>query len=152
MADARSGRSLAPVDIASTTINCRRSLERCTYIRSLNNDGWAENRLADFNVWDAGLGASSSRRASLEDRLALKTHVRIAVLNLLILYYNAIEVVKDLGKILISKPTGNYRADLLQGYYTTSVKTLKQKASMSRLRIREQNTKLYSLNMPMKSR
>jgi hypothetical protein len=151
MADVDLGRSLASIDIASATISCRRSLERCICFRSLNNDRWAENRLADFNVWDAGLGASSSRRASLEDRLASKTHVRTAVLNLLILYCNAIEVVEKLGKIRTSKSTGLYRADLLQGDYTTSVRNQIQIACMSRLRIREQNPKLCSPNIPMKS-
>lgn len=103
MADVGPGRAYgAPtsIDIANTTIACRQSLERCTSIRSLKNQRWAENRLADFNVWDSGLGASSSRRASLEDRLALKPHVRTAVLNLLIIYQNAIEIVLDLGNIL----------------------------------------------------
>lgn len=84
-------------NIASATTACRQSLERCTSIKSLKDHGWAENRLADFNVWDSGLGASSSRRASLEDRLALKPHVRTAVLNLLIIYQSAIEIVIDLG-------------------------------------------------------
>ncbi|KAH7073372.1 heterokaryon incompatibility protein-domain-containing protein [Paraphoma chrysanthemicola] len=97
MVDVGPSRSSTSVDIASTTIACRQSLERCVSIRSLKIHGWAENRLADFKVWDSGLGASSSRRASLEDRLAPKPHVRTAVLNLLIIYQNAIEVVVDLG-------------------------------------------------------
>ncbi|KAF1828138.1 hypothetical protein BDW02DRAFT_603717, partial [Decorospora gaudefroyi] len=92
--------------IAGATIACREGLERCMTIESLKRQGWAENRLADFNVWDSGLGACSNRRASLEDRLALKPQVRAAVLNLLVLYKHSIDICIDFG--LLHDERGNF--------------------------------------------
>jgi hypothetical protein len=110
--------------ITGATIACREGLERCMTIESLKRQGWAENRLADFNVWDSGLGACSNRRASLEDRLALKPQVRTAVLNLLVLYKHSIDICIDLGKVFASTCVlALNSADLSQDYYTMSVGT-----------------------------
>ena len=59
--------------------------------------GWAENRLADFNLWVAGVGASAKRRASLDERLALEPEVRAVVTNLLITLKVLVEKCKELG-------------------------------------------------------
>lgn len=85
--------------IADATIACRVGLELCMDIEVLKSQGWAENRLADFNVWDSGLGASSNRRASLEDRLASKPQVRTVVSNLLVLYKYSIDMCREIGKL-----------------------------------------------------
>lgn len=42
------------------------------------NKEWAENRLADFNIWAAGVGASAKQKASPEERLAFEPQVRTA--------------------------------------------------------------------------
>jgi len=91
--------------IADATVSCRQRLELCLSIKRFKAQGWAENRLADFNVWDSGLGASSTRRASLEDRLTLKPHVRMAVLNLLLIYRNCIDVCIELGNVYYRQNT-----------------------------------------------
>lgn len=44
---------------------------------------WAENRLADFNLWANGIGALALGRASLDSRLALWPELQDAVINLL---------------------------------------------------------------------
>jgi len=110
--------------IVGATIACREGLEQCMTVESLKRQSWAENRLADFNVWDSGLGASSNRQGSLEDRLALKPHVRTAVVNLLVLYKHSIDICRDLGKVLAATcALALNSADLSQDYYTMRVRT-----------------------------
>lgn len=73
----------APPIIFEATATCRQRFEQCLLITSLMRDEWAENRLADFNLWAAGVGASASRQASLDERLVFKPHVRDVIANLL---------------------------------------------------------------------
>jgi len=86
------------VSIADATAACRQSLTECLAIKSLKED-WAEDRLADFKLWDAGVGASSNRKASLEERLMLKPHVRNVVLDLLIVLKSTIDQCRELGTL-----------------------------------------------------
>jgi hypothetical protein len=102
--------------ISSATKSCRESLEYCLETRFLQDNGWAENRLADFNLWDAGLGASSDRRASLEDRLMLKPHVGTAILNLLTVFRLSVDLCRELGTVLPFEPS--------LGYYNNSLAAL----------------------------
>ncbi|KAH8699354.1 hypothetical protein GQ44DRAFT_832153 [Phaeosphaeriaceae sp. PMI808] len=83
--------------IADATISCRQSLTKCLDVKSLKDD-WAEDRLADFKLWDAGVGASSNRKSSLEERLASKPHVRNVVLNLLMVIKITIDQCGELGR------------------------------------------------------
>jgi hypothetical protein len=92
--------SSVPWSIAVATAACRRSLTKCLAIRSLEGD-WAEDRLADFKLWDAGVGASTSRKASLEERLMSKPHLRTAVLNILLVLNTTIDRCRELGILII---------------------------------------------------
>lgn len=61
-------------------------------------DEWAENRLADFNLWVSGIGASARGRASLDSRLALRPEVREVIVNLLRLLAGVVDECKRLGQ------------------------------------------------------
>jgi len=108
----------SPIDVGNVmaaAINCRQSLERCLAITSLRNEDWAENRLADFNLWDSGLGASSVGRSSLKDRLTSKPYLRDAILNLLVVYQGSVELCAELGKITGSAVVDTRFANQLPG-------------------------------------
>lgn len=59
-------------DIAS---HCRALLRECSKLPNLKEDEWAENRLAEFNLWTANSGVFGGERASLDARLALQPEV-----------------------------------------------------------------------------
>jgi len=82
--------------ISDATKACRSSFTRCLLIRSLRDD-WAEDRLADFKLWDASVGASNSQNASLDKRLEAKPHVRNGIVDLLVVLQNTIDSCRDLG-------------------------------------------------------
>ncbi|KAF2683624.1 hypothetical protein K458DRAFT_39983 [Lentithecium fluviatile CBS 122367] len=84
------------LSIADAAAACRESLTECLAIESLREE-WAEDRLADFKLWDAGVGASSNKKASLEERLILKPHVRNVVLDLLIVLKSTFDQCRELG-------------------------------------------------------
>ncbi|KAJ5376147.1 hypothetical protein N7509_013033 [Penicillium cosmopolitanum] len=46
---------------------------------------WAENRLADFNLWSAGAGAYTIGKASLDHRLRANPEAHIIIINLLLM-------------------------------------------------------------------
>ncbi|RGP78855.1 calcium calmodulin-dependent kinase [Fusarium longipes] len=73
---------------------CRRSLAECIEIEELMRNEWAENRLADFNLWASGIGASVHGKASLDARLASRPDARDAVANLLQVMNSAVEECK----------------------------------------------------------
>lgn len=87
-----------PISIQDATNDCRKRLQQCIDSGSPSLEPWAEDRLADFNLWDSGVGASSTK-ASLEVRLEPKPHLRSLVLNLLILYEISIHGCLDLGNL-----------------------------------------------------
>ena len=87
-----------PDSIFYASSACRQSLEDCLAITSLIKNEWAENRLAEFNLWAAGVGASAvKQRNSLYKRLAVETDVRDVVTNLLITLKAFVEECKKLG-------------------------------------------------------
>ncbi|CAO2652993.1 Nn.00g024040.m01.CDS01 [Neocucurbitaria sp. VM-36] len=55
--------------IFAATNDCRLSLQHCAQVPELIELHWAENRLSDFNLWDAGVGASARALNSLDVRL-----------------------------------------------------------------------------------
>lgn len=61
-------------------------------------DEWAENRLADFNLWVSGIGALAPGRASLDSRLALKPEALQIITNLLRLLTLTVDECKRLGQ------------------------------------------------------
>ncbi|KAL7930204.1 hypothetical protein V8C35DRAFT_324624 [Trichoderma chlorosporum] len=69
--------------ISQASAECLQSFTDCLAVESLGKDEWAENRLADFNLWVAGTGASAQGRASLDSRLVLEPQARDVILTLL---------------------------------------------------------------------
>jgi len=86
-------------DIYHATKACRRSLEECQSVTPLMEGGWAENRLGDFKLWAAGVGASARTRASLDWRLHFQPQTRIVVAGLLVTLRQLVELCKDLGEL-----------------------------------------------------
>lgn len=89
--------------IYNATQICRKSLSDCIQSDELMQNEWAENRLADFNLWASGLGASVQGRASLDARLASRPDAQDAVANLLQVLTDAVEHCKALGKRTITQ-------------------------------------------------
>jgi hypothetical protein len=83
--------------IHHATARCRASLKRCGTIASLMHHEWAENRLADFNLWSTGVGASAKGKVSLDSRLAFEPDVKTLVINLLVLLDKTIEECEQSG-------------------------------------------------------
>ncbi|KAL7936122.1 hypothetical protein V8C35DRAFT_250369 [Trichoderma chlorosporum] len=87
---------LEPHAVCIATDAIRSALEKCSSIDTLMQNEWAENRRLDFNLWAAGLGASSASASSLDQRLANQPAARSVVLGLLssleMLIHNCIEI------------------------------------------------------------
>lgn len=62
---------------------CRQVLEECLNIADLKKQEWAENRLADFNLWASGVGALADGKLSLDERLAPRPGAKVVVEDLL---------------------------------------------------------------------
>jgi hypothetical protein len=90
-----------PSAIYNATEDCRKSFQRCLAIQELMVDEWAENRLADFNLWAAGLGASAKPELSLDTRLSNDPGAREVVIGLLLTLKAYIEQCEQLGKVHI---------------------------------------------------
>ena|SRR5450432_4428345 len=79
---------------------CRQSFEECLSIDRLMDHEWAENRLADFNLWAAGVGAFAKKDASLDQRLVFKPDVREVIVNLLYMLKAFVEQCQDHGELV----------------------------------------------------
>lgn len=89
-----------PRDIYHVTNACVRSLQECLPVPELMDGAWAENRLADFNLWAAGVGASTTSRVSLDWRLRFQPEVRIVLTSLLVTLKNFTDECKDIGRCI----------------------------------------------------
>jgi hypothetical protein len=89
-----------PRDIFNATASCRASLLECQSVEALARRGWAENRLADLNLWAAGVGALAPTEASLDWRLHFQPQARIVLTNLLVTLKQFSEQCKELGMFL----------------------------------------------------
>lgn len=83
--------------IFEATAVCLQSFTDCLAVEALMTDEWAENRLADFNLWVSGIGASARGRASLDSRMALKPEAREVIANLLRLLAGVVDECKKLA-------------------------------------------------------
>lgn len=83
--------------IFEATAVCFQSFTDCLAAEALMTDEWAENRLADFNLWVSGIGASAHDRASLDSRMALKPEARDVIANLLRLLAGVVDECKKLA-------------------------------------------------------
>jgi hypothetical protein len=120
----------APPTISKAAILCRHKLTECLGIERLASPNWAENRLADFNLWDAGLGASSVEEPSLEARLADKPDVGKLVLNLLVVYERSIDLCIELANgIVIHEQCRTERLTKLRTSHTWKVPCPTRKAT-----------------------
>lgn len=84
--------------IFEATAACLQTFKDCMAVDRLMKDEWAENRLADFNLWVSGIGASARGRASLDSRLALTPNARKVIANLLRLLAGIVGECKKLGR------------------------------------------------------
>ncbi|KAI1123790.1 hypothetical protein F5Y10DRAFT_269718 [Nemania abortiva] len=84
-------------NIYHATNACRLSLQSCQSIKSLMGDGWAENRLTDFNIWASRLGASDLTQESLDCRLHYQPNVSVVLVGVLVALDCQVELCKDLG-------------------------------------------------------
>jgi hypothetical protein len=71
---------------------------------------WAENRLADFNLWAMGAGATSTMRASLDHRLRANPEAHTILLNLLLMLKILIQKCID-GGMYVIYPERNFLSD-----------------------------------------
>ena len=69
--------------IRSAALVCRQRLVVCAKTPVLTEKHWAQNRLADFNLWDAGVGASVYDPNSLDLRLGHDRSARKLVIGTL---------------------------------------------------------------------
>lgn len=79
------------------TAACRESLVECEKVNKLMENKWAALRLADFNLWAAGIGASARHKASLDARLSLKPDVRDVVAKILQMLKLSVDNCRELG-------------------------------------------------------
>ncbi|KAF2786668.1 hypothetical protein K505DRAFT_398312 [Melanomma pulvis-pyrius CBS 109.77] len=79
------------------TAECRKSLAECVQVDKLMEDKWAALRLADFNLWAAGIGASARHKASLDARLLLKPDVRDVIAKILQMLKLSVDDCRKLG-------------------------------------------------------
>ncbi|ETS74203.1 hypothetical protein PFICI_14069 [Pestalotiopsis fici W106-1] len=83
--------------IGGVAKQCRARFEECLHLQPLVQYEWAENRLAEFNLWAAGTGAFAGERASLDSRLAHQPDTRDFVINILSLLQGCIEKCRDVA-------------------------------------------------------
>jgi len=69
--------------IFDAAVACRECFQRAVSVPRLMKDEWALNRLADFNLWSAGVGIAARGNGSLDARLSRETDGRDVVANLL---------------------------------------------------------------------
>lgn len=83
--------------ISELADECRQSLQACIQFETLMEYEWAENSLANFRFWAAGLGVFAGND-SLDERLSVDLHTRNLIKNLLILLKDPIDNCKALGE------------------------------------------------------
>ncbi|KAM0454209.1 hypothetical protein ACHAPV_008479, partial [Trichoderma viride] len=89
--------------ISEATQVCLQSFTNCLEVEELLKDEWAENRLADFNLWISGTGALAGGRASLDHRLRAKPEARAVIANLLRLLAETVDKCKTSSYTALSE-------------------------------------------------
>ncbi|KAK6603633.1 Vegetative incompatibility protein HET-E-1-like protein 15 [Botrytis cinerea] len=98
--------------IFEATAACIQSFKACLAAKALTKNEWAENRLADFNLWASGIGASTRSRASLDSRLALRPETRNVIANVLRLLAATVDKCTKLGEALPPSVSGQLLIDV----------------------------------------
>lgn len=70
---------------------CVEGFTQCLEVPALKENEWAENRLADMNLWISGTGACARGRASLDSRLVSRPEACDVIANLLRLLNTVID-------------------------------------------------------------
>ncbi|KAM6529683.1 hypothetical protein FALCPG4_007812 [Fusarium falciforme] len=117
-----------PGSIFEATQATRRTLERCKSVEVQMVQDWAENRMLDFNLWAAGIGASSTSQSSLDKRLASQPAVRSVVLGLFSALKTLAQDCLDLGnlKCKIVKPHIRFNSRIGSGSTSSATPYLAQ--------------------------
>ncbi|KAK8092842.1 hypothetical protein PG999_014429 [Apiospora kogelbergensis] len=79
------------LSILEAATKCRDAFLQCTACADLMKLEWAENRLADFNLWANGIGAFAGHRASVDDRLSHDPDTRNIIAHVLGLLQSCIQ-------------------------------------------------------------
>ncbi|KAK6342201.1 hypothetical protein TWF730_001679 [Orbilia blumenaviensis] len=82
-------------EIQRAMLGCRQSLKKSIDVPRLNQNGWAENRLLDFNVWATSAGVLAKGKLSLDERLASHPHTRNTIVNLLSLLKQLVDACRE---------------------------------------------------------
>jgi hypothetical protein len=86
--------------IFEATTVCLQSFTDCLAVKELMRNEWAENRLADFNLWISGTGALARSRASLDSRLAPRPEAASVIANVLQLLSGTVDECMRVGKMV----------------------------------------------------
>lgn len=86
-----------PLSIYEAATKCRNEFLPCLGVAGLMELEWAENRLADFNLWVNGIGALAGNRASLDERLSRDPDTRNIIIRVLGLLQNSVRQCQSLG-------------------------------------------------------
>lgn len=89
--------AMSDLTIFDAVTECRRIFRTATTVPRLMRREWEENRLADFNIWSKGSGASTTGRSSLDYRLHDNPKARTILINLLLMLRILIEKCVDGG-------------------------------------------------------
>jgi hypothetical protein len=88
-----------PDTIFAATQACLRGFKECLNVPLLKHREWVENRLADFDLWSAGVGASAKDKLSLDTRLMCDVGMRTVVIDLLNTLIVYVQQCRTLGKL-----------------------------------------------------
>jgi hypothetical protein len=92
--------------IFEAAIGCRQAFKEATGQPRLMVSQWAENRMADFNLWCAGAGAFTHEKTSLEYRLRTSPNILVTIINLLLMLKILVEdCIQGMGA---DNPTDKY--------------------------------------------
>ena len=93
-------RAFPPSDFAYHDENCPTKQQEDGATRFIPSE-WADNRIADFNLWASSIGALAAKRASLDARLETQPDLLTFVINLVKLLDLLIQDCIELGRQIV---------------------------------------------------
>lgn len=84
--------------IYATSIAVRDALLKYNATSNMEHKEWAEDMLADFNIWAYDSGACIKGMNSLDSRITISIHVREVVVNMLSMLNNIVARLQAQGK------------------------------------------------------
>ncbi|KAK7971498.1 hypothetical protein PG989_016514 [Apiospora arundinis] len=103
--------SIEALSIYEAATKCRDSFLPCLTIARLMELEWAENRLADFNLWANGIGAFAGSRASLDERLSRDPDTRNIIIHVLELLQSCVQQCRSLDNSSTKDPLAQLSHD-----------------------------------------